>query len=123
MGGCSRSRLGVIVASSDPRRLKMIRRGGREEAVGGCSPSRLGVIAASSGHRRFKVIRRGLVGACKRHGVGGFYCAVFASRFNVAWASPYGRVGPAGSLAERPFAKRSFAELSLWVTALPGPIG
>ena len=40
--------LGAIAASSDPRRLKMIRRGGREEAVGGCSCSRLGVIAASS---------------------------------------------------------------------------
>ena len=31
--------LGVIAASSDPRRLKMRRRRcGREEAVGGCSP-------------------------------------------------------------------------------------
>ena len=41
--------LGVIAASSDPRRLKMIRRRcGREEAVGGCSSYRLGIIAASS---------------------------------------------------------------------------
>ena len=72
---------GAIAASSDPRRLKMMRqRCGREEAVGGCSCSRLGVIAASSDPRRLKMRRR----RCGREeAVGGCSC----SRLGVIAAS------------------------------------